>query len=105
MEKTEKAILVTDMPINCINCFLGVPSREKHTGQLCWKCVKEPTLMITKEEAKSKPSWCPLKPVPKPQVHHCTDNEFQRGAKTGYNACITEILKEDKEKTANEENN
>ncbi|MBO5373715.1 MAG: hypothetical protein J6A75_13500 [Lachnospiraceae bacterium] len=102
MKNTEKAMLVVDMPIDCMHCYLSIPAKEKHTGQFCLKCVKEPTLMITKEEAEVKPYWCPLKPVPIPQVHYCTDNEFQRGAKTGYNACITEILKEEKEKSANE---
>ena len=35
-----------------------------------------------------KPDWCPLKELPNKQIHSCIDNQFQRGAKNGFNHCL-----------------
>lgn len=92
MEKN-KAILVMDMPQNCKNCDLSVPCRENHTGQMCFRCVKAPTMMITKAEADTKPDWCPLREAPQKQTVNCTDTTHHRFAKDGWNHCIDTILK------------
>lgn len=73
-----KAILVMDMPKNCFHCKLQdwVNCRVIkgcHTGD-------------------TRPDWCPLREVPEKQVHNAIDNEFQRGAKNGWNACVNKIL-------------
>lgn len=49
------------------------------------------TIFLTEEEAEQ----CPLRELMEKQKHSCIDNEFQRGAKTGYNACIDELLEEE----------
>lgn len=83
-----KAILVMDMPSNCRDCVLCIASREKHTGQFCWRCINHPTIMI--EKNGTKPDWCPLKPMPEKKDNAIGTN-YQRFVK-GYNACIDEIL-------------
>lgn len=81
-----KAFLVMDMPSGCIRCpmYDYVPS-------LCFLTDK----FQNNISEDFKPDWCPLRELPKKQKHSCIDNEFQRGAKTGYNACIDELLKEE----------
>ena len=80
-----KAILVVDMPKNCDKCPLI-------NGIHC---------MVTREEIEDP--WgeiernCPLKPIPQRKL---TDLEkttdYSCGWEQGYNACINEILGEEK---------
>jgi len=86
-----KSILILDTPANCINCPLASAAREKHSGQMCWKCAIHPTIMI--ENGKIKPEWCPLKPIPEKQTHYNTDTPHHRYAKDGWNACLNELTK------------
>ena len=85
-----KAILVMDMPSSCSDCKLkstvcGV-SNVTH-------CCNLANGMITLDKGfEERLPNCPLKPMIEKQKHSCIDNEFQRGAKNGYNACIDEIL-------------
>ena len=84
-----KAILVMDMPSKCAECNF-------HQYGICHavrKCITG-----TPKELKSKPDWCPLKPMPSKKskkeewiitgVHRAKTNGFN----VGYNACIDEIL-------------
>lgn len=103
-----KAMLIMDKPTSCMKCILSVASRENHTGQICFKCIKHPTKIITQHEARNeKPTWCPLREVPsKHEDGHtlkvaiendCYDDTVQddawcEGVDKGYNACIDEIL-------------
>ena len=83
-----KAILVIDMPKRCANC----PLRCSVNGFQPFCTITFETLSDN-EYYNTKPTWCPLKELPKKQKHRTIDNEFQRGAKTGWNYCIDEILK------------
>lgn len=72
-----KAILVVDMPKNCLECSLlkydreiGVVCRHTWTGDY-------------------RPSWCPLKPMPERY-----DEATMREQK-GWNACIDELIGEE----------
>lgn len=85
----DKAILVTDMPKSCNECSLYVCYRQWSGDSGDCFCG------VNKEDVQplSKPNWCPLQHVPKKQPHYPVDETFLRGAKTGYNACIDDILK------------
>ncbi len=88
-----KAILVMDMPENCKDCIMSIQSKEKHTGQFCWRCINAPTIMIDK--SGDKPDFCPLRPVPE-KVTEPIDEEdigkdYSEGTMDGWNACIDAI--------------
>lgn len=87
-----KAVLVMDMPDNCKDCNMSVIGREPHTGQMCFRCVHHPTIMILPKETK-RPDWCTLKPMPEKANHPdlCDGGRYDKG----YNACIDELLKEE----------
>ena len=68
-----KAILVIDMPKNCLKCHLleydkeiGVVCRHTWTGD-------------------SRPDWCPLKPMPERQKVKAGAGGYTRGFTAGFN--------------------
>ena len=77
-----KAILVMDMPSSCEKCDLQIFGR-------CEKTKK--SIVGTPSDLKSKPDWCPLKPMPskKSTEYNPCRNPY---IAEGYNACIDEIL-------------
>ena len=76
--ETTKAILVIDMPTNCIDC----PVRcDGYT----------PNEFI--EKSNKKPSWCPLRPMPKKQYSSEKD-EYVDLLNEGWNRCLDEIMGE-----------
>jgi hypothetical protein len=85
-----KAILVIDMPKNCGECSICASWQESAYSAREYWC---PVMDNKDVEPNKKPVWCPLKYVPKKQPHYSIDETFMRGAKTGYNACIDDILK------------
>ena len=76
-----KAILIIDMPRHCNECDV-----------ICTKYYAT-SLKKGDGEIVIKPSDCPLREVLEKQVHHSSDSTFLRGAKSGYNYCLYEILK------------
>ena len=93
-----KAVLVMDMPENCKECNMSILSREPHTGQMCFRCVHHPMFLVEIKK-KTKPDWCPLKPMPEKKVLSGDVADIQKMGKElvdiGYNACIDELLKEE----------
>ena len=90
-----KAVLVIDMPSNCKDCNMSVLGIEPHTGQMCFRCVHHPTIMVLPKETK-RPDWCPLRELPeKMQVcgKYPQEDKIVPSYKIGYNACIDELLK------------
>ena len=74
-----KAILVIDMPECCKNCMCYVLGAKNNFCEVT---------RFTIFDNITKPSWCPLKPVPdKVEV-------FMDDCADGYNACLEEILGE-----------
>lgn len=69
-----KAILVIDMPTDCIKCPLA--------DGYCWNTF--PT--------KGRADGCPLRPLP--QKVEMDFNEYYEGMADGWNACIDEIVGE-----------
>ena len=82
-----KAILVMDMPKNCYECKLHF------TKGNCEDICMEKDKYIEVNIFTRKPKWCPLREVPRKQMHYPSDDASQRCAKNGWDACIDEILK------------
>lgn len=76
-----KAILVIEMPDSCFHCPL-----EQYSNQ-CGANRKN-----TKGNANKRPSWCPLKSIPKCRYQRGNERDFT----DGFNQCIDEILGEEK---------
>lgn len=80
-----KAILVIDeMPKNCDECpirFIGEPN------EWCWY------LKHGLDDIKSKPKWCPLKPMPEKKEEGDYMEDYDSLVAIGWNACIKEIEK------------
>ena len=74
-----KAILVIDMPECCKNCMCYVLGAKNNFCEVTRLVIFDNT---------TKPSWCPLKPVPD-KVGVFIDEWAD-----GYNACLEEILGE-----------
>lgn len=100
-----KAILVIDeMPKNCYDCpcWQSMKSYRTLDGQVFhnWcKAFLDPKSddtgckgMMTDEEVKTKPSWCPLRPLPEKMV--VEHRWFTEDYAEGFNACLKDILGE-----------
>lgn len=94
-----KSVLVIDAPENCYDCPFGT----SYCGELEYvgycelaDCLDYDVILMTEEhydyESKSRPKWCPLKPLPEKMI-------ISKGARNadgleyafGYNTCINEI--------------
>lgn len=90
-----KAILVMDMPENCIDCRF---CRETDEGiKACCEIVDEPygsslCRMIDSDYCQCRPSWCPLQDPPDEEEYNGCD-EFADGYTYGWNECLEEILR------------
>ena len=79
-----KAILIIDMPESCDKC----PLLLRHEEERC--CIPEGRNSFT-----TKPSWCPLKPLPEKYEidrYKCNDQFYQFKFERGYNQCIDKIV-------------
>lgn len=98
-----KAILVIEMPKNCLECPFRYKSEEMPLGnftyQSLFRCKFEPEglceddgdiVYLNDLMMKSKPDWCPLKLMIEKKENAIGTN-YQRFV-NGYNACIDEIL-------------
>ncbi|MBR3119002.1 MAG: hypothetical protein IKF29_07145 [Oceanobacillus sp.] len=95
-----KAILVIDkMPTMCINCPCFKYQMDD-TGICCADVNDERAYGL---DMKSKPNWCPIKPLRLPnakeQVPLVIKNEndslkevYEYGVIDGYNECVREVL-------------
>ena len=76
-----KAILVIDMPFNCIECEL----RHMHTCSYAKKDV------LGYYDMSFRPGWCPLREMPEKEDIHkviMIDKEYGDGWNAGWNACV-----------------
>lgn len=86
-----KAILIIDMPIDCLYCPCY---RQTEYMEDCKAMVRP----LTVGERDNKPSWCPLKPIPKKLLilGHYQDNELLNSEEVAYakgrNDLLDEIL-------------
>lgn len=91
-----KAVLVMDMPDDCTMCKFFDLDGQCHAVD-----VENPW---STDPEKAKPDWCPLRELPeknpnnpelKPGVYY-TEKGYEV-FKSGWNACLDEILRERKE--------
>lgn len=71
-----------DMPSSCEKCNF-------QQFAICHAVRK--SICGTPTDLKSKPDWCPLKPMPEEKQH--AEEVLEVFINTGYNACIDELLK------------
>ena len=88
-----KAILVMDMPKNCLECPIG-----KNMSICIEVCIQCPFgRCAIDDEAETIPKWCPLREVPQ-KIGITEALEMERVGNiadviNSYNACIDNILK------------
>lgn len=86
-----KATLVIDMPSKCEECPLHYRKRQG-----IYRCE----MTHKNVDIKSKPSWCPLKPLPNKRYikeigWNCTEYLTESLFERGWNVCIDEITGEE----------
>ena len=97
-EKHDKSVLVIDTPEKCYDCPFGTA----YCGELEYvgycelaDCLDYDVILITEEhydcESKSRPDWCPLKPLPEKSTIENDMTDYQCGMVDGRNQCIDEI--------------
>lgn len=80
-----KSVLVIRTPENCKSCI--------HIGTFSDFCrvncrdIKDPSV---------KPDWCPLRLLPEEDYENHYPDEWEDGYADGWNACIREIMGEQK---------
>lgn len=103
-----KSALVMDTPKNCYDYPFGTEYCGDSEYEGCCElaeCLDSDTRLIAEEhydyESKSRPAWCPLKPLPeKMKVTGLYNGEYFKAGgkppsyKIGWNACLREITGE-----------
>ena len=91
-----KAVLVIgEMPKNCSDCWLHrneYSDYEKVWEDICHNAEHE-CHVLSKTNYIKRPSWCPLKPLPK-KIKHKDEIDYDYGYIDGRNECIDEITGE-----------
>lgn len=96
-----KSVLVIDTPENCYDCPFGT----QYYGDLEYvgccelaECLDSDMRLITREhydcESKSRPEWCPLKPLPEKKLYTAPERNHELPKDlfaVGWNACLREI--------------
>lgn len=88
-----KAILVIDMPDDCPVCPMAHWNKiDEFTG--CDAVSGKKYAINDKEyaESSSRPSWCPLRPLPQKTYAEFPD-PYKYGFADGWNRCLEEIRK------------
>lgn len=93
-----KSVLVMETPENCYVCPFGTAycSALEYAGYCeLADCLDCDVILITEEhydcESKSRPDWCPLKPLPEKSTIENDMTDYQCGMVDGRNQCIDEI--------------
>lgn len=100
-----KAVLVIDMPADCPECPMAHWNKlDEFTG--CEAVSGKKYAINDKEYAESscRPSWCPLRPIPKPRINEYMKYEYltiptdktegiayRMGLRTGWLGCLSEL--------------
>lgn len=94
----DKSVLSIDTPENCYDCPFGTAycGELEYVG-LCElaDCLDCDEILITEEhydcESKSRPDWCPLKPLPKKKEERDWRSKLSLEWVRGWNTCISKI--------------
>jgi hypothetical protein len=96
-----KSVLVIDTPENCYDCPFGTEYCGNLEYEGCCElaeCLDYDVILMTEEhydcESKSRPDWCPLKPLPEKSTIENDMTDYQCGMVDGRNQCIDEITGE-----------
>lgn len=93
-----KSVLVMNTPENCYNCPFGIG----YCGDLEYEglceladCLDYDVILMTEEhydcESKSRPEWCPLKPLPEEKEEKHWRSKLSLAWIRGWNTCISKI--------------
>lgn len=92
-----KSVLVIDTPENCYDCPFGTEYCGNLEYEGCCElaeCLDSDTRLIAEEhydyESKSRPDWCPLKPLPE-KIEMSAGFTYWNGMADGWDACINAI--------------
>lgn len=92
-----KSVLVMETPTNCYDCPFGTEYCGNLEYEGCCEladCLDYDVILMTEEhydcESKSRPDWCPLKPLSKYRSME-KPGEYEYGKMHGWNQCIDEI--------------
>ena len=95
----KKVFLVMNDPMFCGNCPLAHNKQHIVTKEIYWYCGiayktdKDYYYEGIDLDAKNKPDWCPLKPVPdKRNYSGDYTDDYGDGHTDGWNDCIDEIV-------------
>ncbi len=101
MTTNRKAVLVMDMPENCLECPLRYHDGDTPLGdfkfQRLYRCRLEPEDIediYLSDIINKKQDWCPLKEMPEKKTlpeHTACFDVYENGCRDGWNACIDEI--------------
>lgn len=81
-----KAILVlNEMPESCIKCYAIKASHGMIYCEVMQKGTNKDAVY------KSRPDFCPLKPMPEKDVYSSRYDEYLSGYNDGWNNCLREI--------------
>lgn len=97
-----KSVLVIDTPKNCYDCPFGTEYCGDSEYEGCCElaeCLDSDMRLITEEhydcESKSRPEWCPLKPLPEKKgtskVASGYESGYEKGYEKGWSDCFDEI--------------
>lgn len=89
-----KAMLVIDMdmPSRCGECKFRSPELNP-CEELMWLCKLKDDFI----DRRTRPNWCPLRPMPERKEVHYTDplfGEVENLTNIGYNKCLDEVVGE-----------
>lgn len=83
-----KAMLIMDMPKNCMECQLLVGFIGKEVA-VCTGTTNSKKYAFPDE---GRPNYCPLREVPQKKEDRASKSLVRIGERIGYNKCIDEIL-------------
>lgn len=84
-----KAILVIDMPNSCNECRIRF---DDEYSNWCPYDNPEPNGVWKYVDNKTKPDWCPLKPMPRMRFTYIGhDDEATANYNRGWNDCLEKI--------------
>ena len=86
-----KSILVIDMdmPSRCGECKFRSPELNP-CEELMWLCKLKDDFI----DRRTRPNWCPLRPMPERKEVHYTDplfGEVENLTNIGYNKCLDDL--------------
>lgn len=89
-ETTEAILVINLMPKSCDECKFETEALN------CGKpmCVATPHRRERIEDDSTKPSWCPLRPLPQRIEQGYPTDDYTIGKADGWNACLAEITGE-----------